>query len=58
MADMNVTAILNARWDMVTTAAVSIDTTLTQALDVTVTFGTQSVNNTITSSNFAFEVLN
>lgn len=41
------------RWEMVNVAAVTINTTVTQAVDLTIQWGTASASNTITGSNFA-----
>ena len=42
---------------MVNTAAVTIDTTIDQVLDITVEWGTASASNTITSTNVLIEIL-
>lgn len=41
-----------AYWEMVSTGTVTIDTTASQAFDITGTWGTGSVNNSITITNF------
>lgn len=43
---------------MVNTAAVTIDTTATQVVDVTAQWGTASASNTITATNAYIEILN
>lgn len=43
---------------MVSTSTVTIDTTATQAIDVTAQFGTAEATSTITATNTTFEVLN
>lgn len=45
-------------FDMETTAAVTIDTTASGAMDATVTWGTANPSDTITATNFSVEVLN
>ena len=51
-------ATTHASWEMTNTAATTIDTTASAALDVTVTWGTADAGNTITSTNVILEVLN
>jgi hypothetical protein len=46
-----------SRYAMKNTAAVTIDTTATQALDLTATWGTADADNTITCTNFFIEDL-
>jgi len=45
-------------FQMVNTATTTIDTTASQAVSVSVQWGTASASNTITSTNFILEVLN
>jgi len=44
--------------DMINTAATTINTTTTQAIDVMVTWGTANASNSITSTNATIEILN
>ena len=44
-------------FQMINTAAVTIDTTNDQTIDVTVQWGTASASNTITSTNVVVELL-
>lgn len=45
-------------WQMVNTATVAVDTTASQAIDVTFQWGTSSASNTVTCTNLVVEVLN
>lgn len=50
-------ATLNS-YPMTNTSTITIDTTVDQALDVSVTWGTASASNTITATNFILRTLN
>ena len=52
------TAVATTVEEMVNTATTTIDTTTTQAVGLTATWGTASASNTITGTNFTLEVLN
>lgn len=54
--DTNVTGF--AMEDMVSSATVTLDTTASQALDVTATWGTANVSNTMTGTNVMIEIVN
>lgn len=45
-------------WPLVNTGTDAVDTTVSNALDLTTTFGTADTDNTITCSNSSIEVLN
>jgi hypothetical protein len=50
---INDSATTDGRYQMVNTAAVTVNTTVTQVVDLTIQWGTASASNTITGSNFA-----
>lgn len=53
----NSTSITASSWAMTNTATTTIDTTTTQVIDVTATWGTASTSNTITATNAIIEIM-
>lgn len=54
----NSSATAAAMWQMVNTTPITIDTTKTQQIDITTTWGTQSTSNTLTVTNVTVEAMN
>lgn len=52
------TGLLSINWEMPLTTTVTINTTTTQAIDLTATWGGANAGDTITCTNFAVKILN